>query len=345
MLATSTPSQGAELGEDQPIEFPAPVRQSHCSDPGEETYCFSIPLEGRPPQKSAVKSGSDSASPAHDEHVQARSSCYAGSRSRCVVEGDNLIVTFSERQLRQIAGVESGQMLIQWQCRPGIVADRIAISLAQRICEETGGGGIATQDCMDAWLTLLGAHILRTYSDLGRSGVRFSRAGGFSVRVADKIDAYIRQHLDEHLDLTRLAGVVNLSASHFTRAFRLRFGMAPHRYVIKLRVDRAWQLSAYSTLPLDTIARMTGFSNNSHMTATMRRDCGVTPSQVRRGEVRSDGMVATGQNPPVKELSKSGPQGPARSVPQIAVDRSEVAPVVWSGRIRRAGLSYFAHAD
>lgn len=284
LLATSTPFQNTELIEPWHVH-PDRSQVPHDECLLDDVRYFSIPLGIRPDPTSTGESDCDGL--AHGGTVRAtRTTCDADGSIACAVEGDNLVVAVSEGLLHKTAGASAGPAPIQWQCDAGAVSDSVATSLAQRICEEMKTGGIATRDCLAAWLTILSAHILRTYSDLGRSGMAAGgRTEGLSARTSAKIEAYIRQHLDERIDLACLSAVANLSASHFTRAFRRRFGVSPHQYVVDLRLDRAWALAAYSTLPLEEIAHMAGFSNNSHMTATMRRARGVTPSQVRRGQV------------------------------------------------------------
>src|ERR1700761_2741136 len=57
-----------------------------------------------------------------------------------------------------------------------------------------------------------------------------------------RAETYIREHLDTRLRLGAVAQAVNLSPSHFSRAFRATKGMSYSEFVVGCRVVRAKQL-------------------------------------------------------------------------------------------------------
>jgi len=97
-------------------------------------------------------------------------------------------------------------------------------------------------------------------------------------RVIDYIDA----NLGNDLSLCELAGVACLSAAHFSRVFSATVGMAPSRYVMKARVERARGLLESVDYPIAEIAYCCGFSSQSHFTTCFRTLIGVTPAVYRR---------------------------------------------------------------
>jgi AraC-like DNA-binding protein len=103
-------------------------------------------------------------------------------------------------------------------------------------------------------------------------------AGGKLRRVADHIDA----NLGGELTLGELSGVVHMSPFHFARLFKRKAGVAPHRFVVRRRVDRAIELLAGGELPIGEIARLVGYATPSHFTTVFRRITGVTPTEYRR---------------------------------------------------------------
>jgi AraC-like DNA-binding protein/mannose-6-phosphate isomerase-like protein (cupin superfamily) len=70
------------------------------------------------------------------------------------------------------------------------------------------------------------------------------------------------------------------------RAFREATGLAPHQYLIQVRVERARQFLADGTVP-SIAAAMTGFVDQSHLTYHFKKHFGITPGNYRR-------CVATG---------------------------------------------------
>jgi AraC family transcriptional regulator len=94
---------------------------------------------------------------------------------------------------------------------------------------------------------------------------------------------FIDGHLAQDLSVATLAGTAAMSASHFAHLFKLATGMAPHRYVLARRLERAKELLARTRLALPVIATETGFSSLSHFSVAFHRHAGSTASEYRRG--------------------------------------------------------------
>ena len=65
------------------------------------------------------------------------------------------------------------------------------------------------------------------------------------------------------------------------RAFREATGLAPHQYLIQVRVERARQFLADGAVP-SVVAAMTGFVDQSHLTYHFKKHLGITPGNYRR---------------------------------------------------------------
>ena len=65
------------------------------------------------------------------------------------------------------------------------------------------------------------------------------------------------------------------------RAFREATGLAPHQYLIQVRVERARQFLAEGAVP-SLAAAMTGFVDQSHLTYHFKKHLGITPGNYRR---------------------------------------------------------------
>ena len=97
------------------------------------------------------------------------------------------------------------------------------------------------------------------------------------ARLVDLIDASVR----DGISLDDLAASVGLSAWHFSRRFKADFGLSPHAYLIRRRIDRARLLLGRRGQPLKAIAQDCGFADQSHFCRTFRRIVGVTPARFR----------------------------------------------------------------
>lgn len=202
---------------------------------------------------------------------------------------EGVLVAVREGRLARMIGEDAARQ-IDWGTPNMGGTDGSALAMAREIRKEVGLEAVARHDCVDAWVTLLVGHLLRNYSTLNRIENRV-HIGGLSARARRQISEYLEANLTERVCLREMAAVAQLSASHFARAFRATFGVSPHQYVVNLRLMQARQWVISSDLPLDHIARAVGFSNNSHLTAAMRRHFGTTPSQLRyanRGSGASD---------------------------------------------------------
>jgi len=109
------------------------------------------------------------------------------------------------------------------------------------------------------------------------SDKRFSRAQ--KRRLVD----YIRGNLLGNLSVCELAGLVGMSPSHFSRVFKMSFGMAPYRFVMHERVEGAKALLEGTKLSATDIASAFGFASQSHFGKVFRQFTGATPKQYRAG--------------------------------------------------------------
>ena len=92
----------------------------------------------------------------------------------------------------------------------------------------------------------------------------------------------MQAHLEGSINLSTIASATGLSPSHFARQFRTTLGVAPHQYLMRLRVERAKRLLSETDTPLVTIAFACGFANQEHLTRIFKRSCGITPAAYRR---------------------------------------------------------------
>jgi len=104
-----------------------------------------------------------------------------------------------------------------------------------------------------------------------------SRLGHGVQQALEFIDA----HLGEELTLLKIADELHLSPYHFAHVFKRTVGIAPHKYVMQQRMERAKQLLAHTNLPIVTIALELGFANQSHFSEAFHRATGVTPLSYR----------------------------------------------------------------
>lgn len=82
----------------------------------------------------------------------------------------------------------------------------------------------------------------------------------------------------------RVADVLNelaLSDKTLERRFKKRFGHTPERELILTRLRKATELLETTTLPLSTVAELSGFSSERYFAQVFRRENGMSPNRWR----------------------------------------------------------------
>jgi len=130
---------------------------------------------------------------------------------------------------------------------------------------------------VDSLACELAIHLLRTYTTKGAQEWPKSRLSPHKLRRAVE---YIDENLERQMTLAALADVVALSPGHFAHAFREATGVAPHRYVVERRIERAKALLRQSDLPITEIANRIGCSSR-HFSVLFHRVTGLTPRRFR----------------------------------------------------------------
>jgi AraC family transcriptional regulator len=112
----------------------------------------------------------------------------------------------------------------------------------------------------------------------------------FNSRVGTSRFKLVVDRIEETLEsdpgLSDLAALMGLSVSHFSHAFAAAYGVAPHRYIMRRRIDRAKALLRTSDATVATISARVGFSSQSRFTPVFARQTGTTPSAYRLQQQR-----------------------------------------------------------
>lgn len=149
--------------------------------------------------------------------------------------------------------------------------------------------------CIDLGLAFVeedaGADIAKLVAK--RMVVYHRRAGGQSQHSAllellprtDRIQkalTYAKSHLQNDLSVDELAEAANLSPRQFGRVFREETGQTPARAVERLRTEAARLMIESRHLPIETVARDTGFGDPDRMRRAFLRAYGQPPQVIRR---------------------------------------------------------------
>ncbi len=95
---------------------------------------------------------------------------------------------------------------------------------------------------------------------------------------------YMSEHVDEHLSISSLARLANLSPAYFGSVFRAHTGSSPRDYLHLLRIHRACQMLQTTALNVKEIAANLGYQDQFHFSRQFKAFQGVSPSQYRIGQ-------------------------------------------------------------
>lgn len=149
--------------------------------------------------------------------------------------------------------------------------------------------------CIDLGLALVeedaGADVAKLVAK--RMVVYHRRTGGQSQHSAllemlprtDRIQkalTYAKSHLKDELSVEALAEAAHLSPRQFGRVFREETGQTPAKAVERLRTEAARLMIESQHLPIETVARETGFVDPDRMRRAFLRAYGQPPQVIRR---------------------------------------------------------------
>ncbi|WP_042391863.1 helix-turn-helix domain-containing protein [Streptacidiphilus carbonis] len=134
---------------------------------------------------------------------------------------------------------------------------------------------------VDQLALMTAAHLARHHS-VRRPEAPPRGPAGLSDRQFRAVRELLDERLAEPLSLDDLALATGLSVSQFARRFKARTGCSPHRYLLRLRVERAAGMLRAGTAPIAQVAVDCGFSHQEHLTRVIRAHLGTTPAALRQ---------------------------------------------------------------
>ncbi|MEJ2629930.1 MAG: AraC family transcriptional regulator [Acidihalobacter sp.] len=101
------------------------------------------------------------------------------------------------------------------------------------------------------------------------------------ARLVERVNAELRNRLNEHPSLDLIARLCGVSRRHLTRLYRRQAGHTIHAQLNAMRMQRAAVLLATSGFTVMQVASEIGFDNPSHFARVFRNWHGVAPRVFR----------------------------------------------------------------
>lgn len=131
----------------------------------------------------------------------------------------------------------------------------------------------ALADPADAFAAECGVLALR---EIANSCLTPSTEAASDAPLARRLREMLDDRLLESFTIAEAAAELGAHRSHLVRVFTTAFGIAPHRYVIGRRVDRARRLLLAGNSPAEAAVE-SGFHDQAHLTRHFRSTLGATP--------------------------------------------------------------------
>lgn len=106
------------------------------------------------------------------------------------------------------------------------------------------------------------------------------QATSLDQQFLEKVLQYIEQHLaDPQLDVTKVAGSVNMSSSQLNRKLNALIDQPPGQLIRSMRLQRAADLIQQNAGTVAEICFQTGFTDQANFSRSFKKQFGVSPSQ------------------------------------------------------------------
>jgi len=150
---------------------------------------------------------------------------------------------------------------------PGIL--KASARLLEMLAQPEDAEWIAPLVVEEILIRLLRSPIGARVAQIGQEGSRVHRVA--------KAVAWVRTNFDRPLDVERLAGMVNMSASTFHQHFKAVTAMSPLQYQKVLRLHEARRLMLSRMLDAGTACRLVGYLSASQFSREYGRFFGAAP--------------------------------------------------------------------
>ena len=100
--------------------------------------------------------------------------------------------------------------------------------------------------------------------------------------IIKKARISLRTNIEQNIAMEKVAEELNVSYAWFRKAFKAYTGIAPHQYLIQLRIEKAKMLLADYGLPIKEIASRLNFESSFYFSRIFKEKTGESPELYRK---------------------------------------------------------------
>lgn len=212
--------------------------------------------------------------PSGNSILYAPGTAYAEWRETNNLDSSYVIFTLAGRLEQECRGLVGRAGYCQIQDPDGLLAERLR-RMAHQLFERRTGYYLLAHGALLELLGLIqgaqqtGAHE-RLLAKPGRPGGRTS--------LSQRIESYIREHIQETIRVSDLVCHVGLSRSALAHAYRRQAGESPRHAIARLKIETAKRLMLQDGLSAKQCAERLGFATQFHFSRVFKRLESVSPS-------------------------------------------------------------------
>ena len=105
---------------------------------------------------------------------------------------------------------------------------------------------------------------------------------GLTPFLVQKIQHYVKKHIDRPILTSELAKVARLSLHHFIRVFKKTTGETPHQFIMRLKLEHAKKLLISTEDSIIQVGMGVGCDNPSHFSHLFKTNFGIPPLKFRK---------------------------------------------------------------
>jgi AraC-like DNA-binding protein len=141
-------------------------------------------------------------------------------------------------------------------------------------------------------------------------------------RSLQRAEEYMREHFAEPLTLRRVARIAGFAPAYFSHLFHERHSRTFVDYLTALRIGRAKELLAGTSLSVESIAKLSGISRQQYLSHLFKKATSITPLEFRRRELRMR-AIELGRDVETRKRRRRAGSRSKNAVNQIAKNRTK----------------------
>ncbi|MCC7523830.1 MAG: AraC family transcriptional regulator [Chitinophagaceae bacterium] len=123
-------------------------------------------------------------------------------------------------------------------------------------------------------------HLLGEIHSLVKQG--YFKTEDNTETIINKARVIFRTQIDQDIDMEKVAGELHVSYAWFRKAFKSYTGIAPHQYLLQLKIEKAKKLLANPSVSIKEIALSLNFESPFYFSKLFREKTGLSPDQFRK---------------------------------------------------------------